>query len=107
MDTFVVRVWTPAEPGQASIRLPDELHGTAHHVTSGRATTFRTGCELLRLLVDLRQPAALGGAASPSDASPAAALPAEPSPEEASREAHARDRDGSPMTRRSPVNARN
>lgn len=54
MDTFVIRLWTPAEsagdPGDAR----PGVHGTAHHVGSGRTATFRDGRELLDVLDELR-----------------------------------------------------
>ena len=53
MDTFVVRLWTPAptagDPAAARIG----LHGTVHHVGSGRTATFRDGQELTELLSSL------------------------------------------------------
>ena len=53
MDTFVVRLWTPApaagDPGAAR----HGVHGTAQHVGSGRSATFRDGQELLELLSNL------------------------------------------------------
>jgi hypothetical protein len=53
MDTFVVRLWTPAptagDPAAARIG----LHGTVHHVGSGRTATFRDGRELTELLSSL------------------------------------------------------
>lgn len=65
MDTFVVRLWTPspAAGDPAAVRLG--LHGTVHHVGSGRTATFRDGPELIELLSSLG-----GGAAhtAPEDA---------------------------------------
>jgi hypothetical protein len=77
MDTFVVRVWIPGEAangpaGDAAPGITAELHGTAHHVASGRATTFRTGSELLGLLSQLRQPVA-GAEGAPSGPLPVSA----------------------------------
>jgi hypothetical protein len=55
METFVVRLWTPApaagDPGAASLG----MHGTARHVGTGRSATFRDGRELLELLEVLGQ----------------------------------------------------
>jgi hypothetical protein len=53
MDTFVVRLWTPspAAGDPAAVRLG--LHGTVHHVGSGRTATFRDGPQLIELLSSL------------------------------------------------------
>jgi hypothetical protein len=56
MDSFVVRLWTPAaSAGDPSDAHPG-IHGTAHHVGSGRSATFRDGRELLGVLDELRRP---------------------------------------------------
>ena len=55
MDTFVLRIWTPAPVAGDSGAMPEGTHGTAHHVVSGRSGVFRTEDQLLRLLADLRQ----------------------------------------------------
>jgi hypothetical protein len=46
MHTFVVRVWTPAEPGGE----PVSLHGIVEHVGSGEPRRFRGAEELLAAL---------------------------------------------------------
>lgn len=68
MDTFVLRIWTPAPAAGDSGALPDGTHGTAHHVVSGRSGVFRTQDQLLRLLTDLRNEALADGEAGGSDA---------------------------------------
>ena len=57
MDTFVLRIWTPAPVAGDSGVMPEGTHGTAHHVVSGRSGVFRTEDQLLRLLTDLRNEA--------------------------------------------------
>jgi hypothetical protein len=70
MDTFVLRIWTPAAMAGDSVAMREGTHGTAHHVVSGRSGVFRTEAQLLRLLTDLRiEPVADGQAANPEDAS--------------------------------------
>ena len=61
MDTFVLRIWTPAPVAGDSGAMPKGTHGTAHHVVSGRSGVFRTEDQLLRLLADLRYEAATDG----------------------------------------------
>ena len=52
MDTFIVRLWTPADArADADV---SGFRGTVHHVASGRTTTFRNGEQMLELLRDLR-----------------------------------------------------
>ena len=57
METFVVRMWVPAEaePGQ------DALRGVVEHVASGRKLAFEGGRELLAFLAT--SGASLGAAA--------------------------------------------
>jgi hypothetical protein len=66
MDTFVVRLWTPAptagDPAAARIG----LHGTVHHVGSGRTATFRDGEELTELLSSLGRGVAHAAAEEPA-----------------------------------------
>ena len=57
MDTFVLRIWTPAPVAGDSGATPEGTHGTAHHVVSGRSGVFRSDDQLLRLLTDLRNEA--------------------------------------------------
>jgi hypothetical protein len=57
MDTFVLRIWTPAAAAGESAALPQGTHGTAHHVASGRSGVFRSEEQLLRLLTELRREA--------------------------------------------------
>jgi hypothetical protein len=69
MDQYVVRLWAPAETAGDGAELDPGLRGVVQHVSSGRADTFRDGCELLRRLVDLRGPVTLG---PPAEADPTA-----------------------------------
>jgi hypothetical protein len=55
METFVVRVWTPAETRADE---PFELHGVVEHVGSAEAHRFRGPGELLELLRTKREPTA-------------------------------------------------
>ena len=57
MDTFVLRIWTPAAAAGESAALPEGTRGTAHHVASGRSGVFRSEEQLLRLLTELRREA--------------------------------------------------
>jgi hypothetical protein len=50
VDTFVIRLWRPAEPAAACA---DDPRGVARHVATGRAGAFRDGTELLALLREL------------------------------------------------------
>ena len=68
MDTFVLRIWTPAPVAGDSGAMPQGTHGTAHHVVSGRSGVFRTEDQLLRLLGDLRNEAVADPVASGDDA---------------------------------------
>ena len=68
MDTFVLRIWTPAPVAGDSDAVPQGTHGTAHHVVSGRSGVFRTEDQLLRLLGDLRNEAVADPEASGDDA---------------------------------------
>jgi hypothetical protein len=47
VETFVIRVWTPAAADEAE---PDVLRGLAEHVGSGNATAFRDAGELVSFL---------------------------------------------------------
>ena len=53
MDTFVVRLWTPAPSAGDPATTQAGVHGTAQHVGSGRSATFRDGQELLDALAVL------------------------------------------------------
>ena len=63
MDTFVLRIWTPAPVAGDTGATPPGTHGTAHHVVSGRSGVFRSEDQLLRLLVELQKKAAADVAA--------------------------------------------
>jgi hypothetical protein len=54
MDTFVLRIWTPATDAGDAAAMPAGTHGTAHHVATGRSGIFRTSEQLLGVLDDLR-----------------------------------------------------
>ena len=58
MDTFVLRIWTPAPVAGDTAATPPGTHGTAHHVISGRSGVFRSEDQLIRLLVELQKEAA-------------------------------------------------
>jgi hypothetical protein len=62
MDTFVLRIWAPASGASEIAGLPVGIHGTAHHVTSGRSGVFRSEEQLVRLLAELRREALADGA---------------------------------------------
>ena len=64
MDTFVLRIWTPAPGAGDTVAPPPGTHGTAHHVVSGRSGVFRSEAQLLRLLVELQNEAAADVVAS-------------------------------------------
>jgi hypothetical protein len=49
METFVVRVWTPAQALADEVQL-DELHGIVERVGSDQRQAFRSGEELLEIL---------------------------------------------------------
>ena len=55
MDTFVLRIWTPATDAGHAAAMPAGTHGTAHHVATGRSGIFRTSEQLLEVLADLRK----------------------------------------------------
>jgi len=57
MDTFVLRLWTPAPGASETAAMPQGTHGTAHHVISGRSGVFRSEEQLIRLLAELRREA--------------------------------------------------
>jgi hypothetical protein len=63
MDTFVLRIWTPAPVAGDTGATPQGTHGTAHHVASGRSGVFRSEDQLLRLLVELQEEATAEGTA--------------------------------------------
>ncbi|HEU0243838.1 MAG TPA: hypothetical protein VFQ75_08030 [Candidatus Limnocylindrales bacterium] len=50
MDTFVIRLWSPADHAADT---GDSPRGVARHVGTGRAAAFRDGDELIALLRDL------------------------------------------------------
>jgi hypothetical protein len=59
VETFVVRVWTPAQELAAEIP-PDELHGVVERVGSDERAPFRNARELLEILRSAAQsPSAL------------------------------------------------
>jgi len=60
VDTFVIRLWTPADHAADA---DDSPRGVARHVGTGRAAAFKDADELLALLRDL--PAGDGPAAIP------------------------------------------
>jgi hypothetical protein len=62
MDTFVLRIWAPASGAGEIAGLPVGIHGTAHHVTSGRSGVFRSEEQLVRLLAELRRETLAHGA---------------------------------------------
>lgn len=49
METFVVRVWRPAE-GQGAGGAPEDLRGIVLHPSSGIEVPFSSEAELLRTL---------------------------------------------------------
>jgi hypothetical protein len=51
VDTFVIRLWSPADPATPT----GDARGIARHVGTGRAAAFRDGAELLELLRALPQ----------------------------------------------------
>jgi hypothetical protein len=54
METFVVRIWAPADPAEDPV-VTGRVQGRLEHVTSGRGGTFRGLDELGRLIeVELR-----------------------------------------------------
>ena len=63
MDTFVIRLWSPADRASTP---PDDPRGVARHVGTGRAEAFRDGTELLVLLREL--PLREDDATQPADA---------------------------------------
>jgi hypothetical protein len=50
METFVLRVWIPAEVNEP-VAQPLGLRGFVEHVGSGRSDPFRGGDELLELVI--------------------------------------------------------
>jgi hypothetical protein len=63
MDTFVLRIWTPAIATGEAGAPPHGTHGTAHHVISDRSGVFRSEEQLIRLLGELRRETAADGEA--------------------------------------------
>lgn len=60
METFVVRIWAPADPAERSSATA--LQGRVEHVASGRGVAFRGAAELCRLLLDqVRRTATVAG----------------------------------------------
>ncbi|HKF85392.1 MAG TPA: hypothetical protein VKB30_06380 [Candidatus Limnocylindrales bacterium] len=57
VDTFVIRLWSPADhpadTGDTPRGVADSPRGVARHVGTGRAAAFRDGDELIELLRDL------------------------------------------------------
>jgi hypothetical protein len=53
VDTFVIRLWSPADPATTAHGDP---RGVVRHVGTGRAEAFRDGTELLALLRELPGP---------------------------------------------------
>jgi hypothetical protein len=51
METFVIRVWSPASPGTPPIPGLRRPHGLIEHVASGRSSTFRGLDELAALIL--------------------------------------------------------
>lgn len=49
METFIVRVWTPADRRSEGTSVSD-LHGTVSAAASGTQTRFASGAELLGVL---------------------------------------------------------
>ena len=67
VDTFVIRLWSPADLATGA---GDDPRGVARHVGTGRAAAFRDGGELLALLRELPRTADTDPAAH--DAGPGA-----------------------------------
>ena len=57
MDTFVIRIWTPASAA-GELEVTRERHGVAQHVATGRSGIFRSDAQLLMLLGELPKPSA-------------------------------------------------
>ena len=68
MDTFVLRIWAPASGAGEIAGLPAGIHGTAHHVISGRSGVFRSEEQLVRLLAALRKEALADSATAGQEA---------------------------------------
>lgn len=67
VDTFVIRLWSPADLATGA---GDDPRGVARHVGTGRAAAFRDGGELLALLREL--PRTAGADPATHDADPGA-----------------------------------
>lgn len=50
METFVIRVWTPAPETGAPAESLGSLHGVVEHIGSRRAAPFTDGAQLLDLI---------------------------------------------------------
>ena len=57
MDTFVLRIWTPADEAMIDAG-PGGSRGTAHHVGTGRSGVFQSDEQLIQLLAALRRQSA-------------------------------------------------
>ena len=58
METFVVRIWQAAAPGEGrAARGLRRLHGVVEHVASGRSSAFRGLDELGALILSSREAA--------------------------------------------------
>jgi hypothetical protein len=73
VDTFVIRLWSPAALATGD---GDDPRGVARHVGTGRAAAFRDGDELLALLRALRQPAVVDAETERAEAGATGAGPA-------------------------------
>lgn len=65
MDTFVLRIWTPADEDAVATG-PGGSRGTAHHVGTGRSGVFQSDEQLIQLLAALRRQSAEDRGSSPS-----------------------------------------
>jgi hypothetical protein len=50
VDTFVVRIWRPADAAGVALQSAGTLHGTVDHVRTAQSRTFRDEEELVRFL---------------------------------------------------------
>lgn len=64
METFVVRIWAPADAAERDLT-PTDVQGRVEHVTSGRRATFHgteeLGVLIVRQLEKSKQPAGRAG----------------------------------------------
>ena len=65
MDTFVLRIWTPADEGAVDPSSGGS-RGTAHHVGTGRSGVFQGDEELIQLIAALRRQSAEERGSGPS-----------------------------------------